>query len=98
MYIKSKWILKRSCKYFSWILPFALKLCSYYVQNYYSLKEIIPLEQVGEAGPPLEPNCRYTTAIIGKNGLSSGSAQLIAVSSIESKSHTQILCIPYHSN
>ena len=34
------------------ILPCALKLCSHYVQNYYSLKEIVPLEQVGEAGPP----------------------------------------------
>ena len=30
-------------------------------KNYYSVKEIIPLEQMGEAGPPLEPNSRYAT-------------------------------------
>ena len=40
-------------------MPCALKSCSHYVQN--SLKEIVPLEQVGEAGPPLEPNSRYAT-------------------------------------
>ena len=28
------------------------EICSHYVQNYYSLKEIVPLEQMGEAGPP----------------------------------------------
>ena len=33
-------------------MPCALKSCCHYIQNYYSLKEIVPLEQVGEAGPP----------------------------------------------
>ena len=58
MYIKSKEILYVFTElsdilyvYFL-ILPHTLKSCSHYVQNYYSLKESIPLEQVGEAGPP----------------------------------------------
>ena len=38
-----------------------IAICSHYVQNYYSLKEIVPLERVGEAGPPLELNSRYAT-------------------------------------
>ena len=46
---------------FSLKLPCALKSCSHYVQNYYSLKEIVTLEQVGEPGLPLEPNSRYAT-------------------------------------
>ena len=46
-------------------MPCALKSCSHNVQNYYSLKEIVPLEQVGEPGPPPlpEPNSRYATGL-----------------------------------
>ena len=51
----------KNLQIFFLILPCALKSCSHYVQNYYNLKEIVPLEQVGEAGPLLEPNSRYAT-------------------------------------
>ena len=37
------WIFKEFGRYFPWILSCALKSCSYYVQNYYNLKENTPL-------------------------------------------------------
>ena len=33
-------------------MPCALKSCSPYVKNYYSLNKIVPLEQMGVAGHP----------------------------------------------
>ena len=64
MYIKSKeilYIFKELADIFSRILSCALKSCCHYVQNDYSLKQIVPLEQVEEAGPPLESNSIYAT-------------------------------------
>ena len=43
-------------------MPCALKSCSQYVQNYYSLKETVLLDNVEDAGPLLEPNSRSATA------------------------------------